>query len=85
MNSIPDDPAQAEWERTEALDNGASESELDEATATGRDPSEIPDADDEIPTEDLHGSASQPESQGADPAIADGGAGGEGNLAPEDV
>ncbi|WP_300266753.1 sugar ABC transporter ATPase [Microbacterium sp.] len=85
MNSTPDDPAQAEWERTEALDNGASESDLDAATATGGDPSEIPDADDEIPIEDLHGSAEQSESQGANPVIADLGAEGEGDVAPEDV
>lgn len=85
LNDPSDDPAQAEWEGTEALDNGALESELDEATATGRDPDEIPDADDEIPIEDLHGSSSQPESQGADPVIADLGTEGEGDLAPEDI
>lgn len=80
-----DDPAQAEWERTEALDEGTPEDELDPTTGTGRDPSEIPDALDEIPVEDLHGSESQPESQGEDPVIADLGEEGEGDLSPEDV
>ncbi|GGD85954.1 sugar ABC transporter ATPase [Microbacterium murale] len=79
-----DDPAQAEWDRTEALDEGASE-DVDMATATGRDPDEISAADDEIPAEDLHGSNSQPESQGEDPVIADLGDEGEGDLAPEDA
>src|SRR5690606_32581045 len=85
LNDPSDDPAQAEWERTEALDNGASEADLDAATATGRDPGEIPDADDEIPYEDLHGTDAQPETQSADPAIADLGVEGEGDLAPEDI
>ncbi len=85
LNDPSDDPAQAEWERTEALDNGASEADLDAATATGRDPDEIPDADDEIPYEDLHGTDAQPETQSADPAIADLGVEGEGDLAPEDI
>lgn len=80
-----DDPAQADWEQTEALDDGASEEDLDGTTATGRDPDEIAAADDEIPAEDLHGSNSQPESQGEDPVIADLGDEGEGDLAPEDA
>lgn len=80
-----DDPAQAEWDRTEALDEGAAESDLGAMTATGRDPDEIPDPEDEIPFEDLHGSESQPETQNADPAIADMGDRGEGDLTPEDV
>lgn len=80
-----DDPAQAEWDRSEALDEGASEEDLDLATVTGRDPEEMPAADDEIPSEDLHGSNSQPESQGEDPVIADLGDEGEGDLAPEDA
>ncbi|MDP3953032.1 sugar ABC transporter ATPase [Microbacterium sp.] len=79
-----EDPAQAEWDRTEAIDEGASEDDLDVTTATGRDPDEIPSADDEVPAEDLHGSNSQPESQGQDPVIADLGDEGEGDLAPED-
>jgi len=85
LSDPADDPAQAEWDRTEALDEGASEDDLDVMTATGRDPDEIPAADDEIPAEDLHGSNSQPESQGQDPVIADMGDEGEGDLAPEDA
>ncbi|MBS0024496.1 sugar ABC transporter ATPase [Microbacterium paraoxydans] len=80
-----DDPAQAEWERTEALDDGASADELDTATATGRDPDEIPDPDDEVPAEDLPGSGPQPESQGEDPVLADLGEEGQGDLGPGDV
>jgi len=80
-----DDPAQAEWDRSAALDEGATEEDLAATTATGRDPDEIPAADDEIPAEDLHGSASQPESQGEDPVVADMGDEGEGDLAPEDA
>ncbi|WP_431806355.1 sugar ABC transporter ATPase [Microbacterium paraoxydans] len=80
-----DDPAQAEWERTEALDDGASVDELEAATATGRDPDEIPDPDDEVPAEDLPGSGPQPESQGEDPVLADLGEEGQGDLAPGDV
>ena len=85
LSDPADDPAQAEWDRTEALDEGASEDDLEMTTATGRDPDEIPAADDEIPAEDLHGSNSQPESQGQDPVIADMGDEGEGDLAPEDA
>lgn len=85
LGDLSTDPAQAEWERTDALDSGVSESDLDTATATGRDPDEIPDADDEIPVEDLHGSGSQPETQNADPAVAELGDTGEGDLAPEDI
>lgn len=77
------DPAQAEWERTEALDEGGEE--RPDATATGRDPDEIPDPDDEIPTQDLPGSEPQPETQGEDPVIAELGDEGEGDLSPGDV
>lgn len=80
-----DDPAQAEWDQTTAVDEGANEDGPDPATATGRDPAEIPDPADEIPAEDLHGSAAQPESQGEDPLIADLGEEGEGDLSPEDL
>ena len=80
-----DDPAQAEWERTEALDDGASADELDTATATGRDPDEIPDPDDEVPADDLPVSGPQPESQGEDPVLADLGDEGQGDLGPGDV
>ncbi|WP_460802170.1 sugar ABC transporter ATPase [Microbacterium sp. GXF6406] len=76
------DPAQAEWERTEALDRGE---DPDGATATGRDPAEIPEPDDQIPDEDLPSSTAQPETQGEDPAVAELGEGGEGDLAPEDL
>ena len=57
----------------------------DDTTATGRDPDEVADADDEIPSEDLPGSNLQPETQGEDPVIADLGTEGEGDLAPEDI
>lgn len=76
------DPAQAEWERTQALDEGR---EVDVDTATGRDPDEIPDADDEIPFEDLHSSATQPETQDEDPVTAELGEEGQGDLSPEDL
>lgn len=80
-----DDPAQAEWERTEVLDDGATTDELDPATATGRDPDEIPDPDDQVPAEDLPGSAPQPESQGGDPVLVDLGEDGQGDLGPGDL
>lgn len=80
-----DDPAQAEWERTGARDAGLGEDDLDPATATGRDPDEIPDPDDQIPAEDLPASPSQPESQGEDPVLADIGDEGQGDLGPGDV
>lgn len=78
-----EDPAQAEWDRTTALEDGAPADELD--SATGADPAEIPDADDEIPAEDLPDSEAQPETQGEDPVIAELGEEGEGDLAPEDL
>jgi hypothetical protein len=78
------DPAQAEWEETIARDEGASEDDLDPATATGADPAEIPAPDDEIPIEDRVPDWQQPETQGEDPDIADLGPDGEGDLAPED-
>lgn len=80
-----DDPAQAEWDQTTALDEGDIEEVPDPVTETGRDPAELPDPADEIPSVDLPGSQSQPESQGEDPVIADLGDEGEGDLAPEDV
>jgi hypothetical protein len=79
------DPAQAEWERTEARDRGASVDELEEPTATGGDPDEIPSSDDEVPAEDLPGPGLQPESQGEDPTTADLGDDGQGDLGPGDV
>ncbi len=78
------DPAQAEWDRTTALDAGADPDDLDPATATGADPAELRGDDADIPAEDLPSAARQPESQGEDPAIADLGEDGQGDLAPED-
>jgi hypothetical protein len=78
------DPAQAEWDETIALDEGASPDDLEPATATGADPDEIPSPLSEVPAEDLPGSFGQPESQGEDPNIADLGEDGQGDLAPED-
>jgi len=77
-----DDPAQNEWERTQALDEG---DEIDSTTVTGRDPDEIPDPDDEIPAEDLHSPGTQPETQGAEPVSAELGEAGQGDLSPEDL
>lgn len=75
------DPAQAEWEQTTALDEGTSEDGL----ATGADPDELAAPDDEVPAEDLPGSALQPESQGTDPLLADIGEDGEGDLGTGDI
>ena len=87
MESTPsadpaEDPAQAEWERTQAADEGR---DLGGDTATGRDPDEIPDADDEIPFEDLHSAAAQPETQDEEPVTAELGDEGQGDLSPEDL
>jgi hypothetical protein len=78
------DPAQAEWDTTTALDEGADLDELDPTTATGDDPALLRRDDEEIPAADLAPSAFQPESQGDDPTIADLGEDGQGDLAPED-
>ncbi|MFC4137453.1 MULTISPECIES: sugar ABC transporter ATPase [unclassified Microbacterium] len=72
------DPAQREWE-----DAGSAEDEA--ATATGRDPDEIPDPEDEIPAEDLPRPEAQPETQGADPEVAELGEDGQGDISPEDL
>lgn len=77
-----DDPAQAEWERTEALDAGE---DVDETTATGADPDELPSVDDEIPAQDLPTSGLQPETQEGDPIVAEIGEDGEGDLSPNDL
>lgn len=77
-----DDPAQAEWERTEARDAGE---DVDETTATGADPDELPSVDDEIPARDLPTSGLQPETQEGDPVIAEIGEDGEGDLSPNDI
>ena len=79
------DPAQAEWDRTTALDAGAAPEELDGDTATGADPAMIPDERDEIPAEDLRGRGVQPETQGLAPVDAELGDEGQGDLAPEDL
>ena len=81
----PADAAQAEWERTIALDEGADPDDWDAATATGDDPAHIPSDEDQIPATDLPGGGIQPESQGEDPLIADLGEEGEGDLSPEDL
>ncbi|MDF2506748.1 MAG: hypothetical protein K0Q52_607 [Microbacterium sp.] len=80
-----DDPAQAEWDRAAALDEGVTGDELDPATATGAYPDELPASDDEVPAEDLPGSALQPESQGDDPLLAEIGEDGEGDLGTGDI
>jgi hypothetical protein len=79
------DPAQAEWDRTTLLDQGVPPEELDPATATGDDPGQLPDDLDEIPRADLPGVEEQPETQMLDPAVAELGEDGQGDLAPEDL
>ena len=79
------DPAQAEWARTEALDDGVSTDDLAAATATGDDPAQIPADDDEVPAADLPGEVFQPETQGESPEAAQLGDEGQGDLAPEDL
>ncbi len=83
------DPAQREWDRTEAADAaiaaGVDLATLDTATATSDDPAHIPADDDEIPADDLPGAASLPETQGGDPVVAELGDDGEGDLSPEDL
>ncbi|WP_144796798.1 sugar ABC transporter ATPase [Microbacterium paludicola] len=81
MASTPD-PAQQEWERTQALDEGV---ELNETVVTGRDPAELPDADDEIPFEDIPAEGLLPETQDDDPVTAELGEDGQGDLSPEDL
>jgi len=80
-----DDPAQAEWDRTTALDEGADPDDIDPATATGADPDEIPSDEDQIPRADQPSGVFQPESQGDDPLVAELGEDGEGDLSPEDL
>lgn len=81
------DPAQAEWDRTTALDEGADPEDLDaEAeTQTGADPAEIPDIDDQIPASDLPSEEVQPDTQGEASITAELGEDGQGDLAPEDL
>jgi len=79
------DPAQAEWDRTSALDRGVRPEDLDAPTRTGDDPAHLHADDDDIPASDLPGWAAQPETQGTDPLDAVLGADGQGDLAPEDL
>lgn len=81
----PDDPAQAEWDRTTALDAGVPVEDLDAATATGDDPAQIPADDDDIPAADLPSATEQPDTQGGSPLTAELGDDGQGDLAPEDL
>ncbi len=78
------DPAQAEWDRTTAIDDGVRPEDLVAPTRTGDDPAQLPADDDDIPADDLPGWAQQPETQGTDPVDAELGADGQGDLAPED-
>ncbi|UJP10716.1 sugar ABC transporter ATPase [Microbacterium sp. KUDC0406] len=71
------DPAQREWEGSGTEDAGA------DTTATGRDPAEIPDPEDQIPAEDVPSAEAQPETQGTDPETAELGQDGQGDIAPE--
>jgi hypothetical protein len=78
------DPAQVEWDRTTALDEGADVDDLDVQTATGEDPAHLPADDDDVPKDDLPRSSLQPETQGTDPVEVALGDEGQGDLAPED-
>lgn len=80
-----EDPVQVEWDRTEAVEGGATDDDLDPATMTGADPTELPSPEDEIPAEDRVGSLRQPDTQGADPLLADIGEDGEGDLGEGDL
>lgn len=81
------DPAQREWDRTEAADAaieaGVDPSTLDTATATGDDPAHLATDDTEIPADDLPSDLAQPETQGGDPLIAELGEEGEGDISDE--
>lgn len=79
------DPAQAEWDRTTALDDGVPADVLDAQTATGDDPAQLSDERDQIPAADRPGAADEPETQGLDPNEAELGEDGQGDLAPEDL
>jgi hypothetical protein len=79
------DPAQAEWDRTNALDAGVDPDDLDAATRTGADPDEIPSDDDEIPAADQPSEELQPDTQGDSLIEAELGEDGQGDLAPEDL
>ncbi|WP_295823706.1 sugar ABC transporter ATPase [uncultured Microbacterium sp.] len=79
------DPAQAEWDATTALDEGADPADINPATATGADPAEIPADDSDIPLEDIHPESTGTDSQGEDPGVVELGEEGQGDLAPEDL
>lgn len=79
------DPAQAEWDRTTALDEGADPADFGLDTQTGADPDEIPGDDDQIPASDLPTDEMQPDTQGDDPLEAELGEDGQGDLSPEDL
>jgi hypothetical protein len=86
LTADPDaDPAQQEWARTEALDEGADPADLDAPTATGDDPTHLAGDDQEIPAVDQPSDELQPESQGDDPLAVELGEDGQGDLAPEDL
>jgi hypothetical protein len=75
------DPAQAEWDRTTALDAGE---DPDIETATGDDPAHLPSDDEDVPRADIVPDALQPDTQGLSPEEAELGESGQGDLAPED-
>lgn len=79
------DPAQAEWDATTALDEGADPDDINPATATGADPAEIAADDSDIPLQDIHALATGTDSQGEDPGVVELGEEGQGDLAPEDL
>lgn len=79
------DPAQAEWDATTDLDEGADPDDINPATATGADPAEIPADDSDIPLEDIHPESTGTDSQGMDPGVVELGEEGQGDLAPEDL
>lgn len=78
------DPAQAEWDATTALDEGADPDDLAPTTATGDDPAQIPADDQDIPLADIHPESTGTDSQGEDPGVVELGEEGQGDLAPED-
>ena len=78
------DPAQAEWDATTALDEGADPDDINPATATGADPAELGADDSDIPLADVHPEDTGTDSQGEDPGVVELGEEGQGDLAPED-
>ena len=63
-----EDPAQAEWDRTTLLDAGVPPEDLAGTTATGDDPDEIGDEDDEIPATTSRRALSSPRARGSIPS-----------------